>query len=865
MRALPSPTRALSRALRATLAGACAGAAALLLLALPQPVQAQDTARGMLLYTNPQVLGNRGCGNAACHGSLPAGAQNGIANGRDAARIKQSIEVQGQMAFLKGRLSDEDLNDIAAYIAQRLGGLPTLLPVAPRAQPRIEPEGFNFGVQAVAIAAPARSFSFSNASTAGAPLVLQSVGVTAGSDFSIVGGTCNPGLSLAAGASCTVAVSFRPTLAGTRSATLTLVHDAGSTTASLLGLGGDSSPVIALSPTQLTFAQTLGTASPPQRVLVSNSGSAPLVLEALTVDGNQAAEFAVAAASTCTPGLVVPAGSNCAVELSFTPAAAGPRGASLLLRHNAGNGSSRVALVGQGNAAPSPELTLDATRLELGTQALGRAGTPRTLTLGNSGQAELRFLGFNLRGLHASDMVLGGSCAVGQPVPPGERCTVTVALLASGLGTRSALLEIASNTATGQASVALQGDAIPLPAPAVVLSQAALGFGRVSLGTDSVPRLVTLGNDGSAPLDISELGSSSGQFIREHDCPARLEPGARCRISVVFRPTGGSAAERVVVVSNAFSSPNSVVLTGVGVAEMLPTLAWDSAAGTLDFGAVDSGQASAVQTLTLVNNGPGTATVSSLALVGRQPEFFSLAGGTCTPGSRLEAGGRCTLQLQFAPGAAGLAAASLIVASDGSNPPEVALAGVGSVPVVDGGGTPPGGGGGTPPGGGGGTPPGGGGGTPPGGGSVLSPFATDRAAIDFRGPTIHTGSRSAPISLRVSNRGATTATIRALSTSSGFVLQDSGSTDACRGVPWTLPPGSSCTVAVVFAPSVGGASSGSLRIEAEDGSTLVLALEGEATTVYTNVGAGRMAPGWALALALAVALLWMLDFRKVRR
>ena len=818
-------------------------------LLLPAAAPAQDAANGSQLYQTVLVSGKRSCGNVACHGTLPAGAQNRIGNGIDAAKIKASIGVQSQMAFLAGKLTDEQLNDLASYIAQALGGTPVLLPVAAKAKPQITPAGINFGTQAIAIATPAQTLTVANAASATKALTLESVAITAGSDFALAGGTCTAGQVLAAGASCTVAVTFRPTLAGTRSGTLTVAHDAGSTTATLTGLGGSQAPHAVLSPTQLTFSQTVGATSPPQRVTVGNTGDAPLVFESIALGGAQAAEFALAASSTCVPGASVAPGANCALDLSFTPAASGTRNATLRLTHNAGTGSSTVGLLGQANSAPSPDLTLDATSIDLGTQAVGVTGTPRTLTLGNAGQADLVISALTLRGLHAADIVQGGTCAPGVPVAPGARCTVTLALKPAGLGTRSASLEIASNTPTGTASVTLLGEAIALPAPFVTLSQAALGFGRVTLGTESVSRQVAVSNSGSAALQIASIQSSSAEFVVTHDCPATLAAGAGCTLAVSFRPASTSAADSVVISSNAFSSPNSVALTGLGTSVALPALAWSEAVTKVDFGNVDVGQPSAAKTFTLLNNGPGAATVSSFALVGTTPEAFSQAGGTCAPGIVLQAAASCTLLLQFAPGTAGVASATLIVASDGSNPPELPLQGTGAASSGSGGGGDTGGGGGS-----------GGGGT--GVQPAASPFATDRALVDFRGTVVRTGGRSEPITLRISNRSNATATIRTLSTSSGFVLVDTTATDACRGVPWTLPPGTACTVAVVFAPSTGGPSSGTLAIAAEDGSTLEVPLQATANTEITNVGSGAMGAPWLPALAFAA---WALRRRKEQR
>ncbi len=824
-------------------------AAALLAALLPitPTAQAQDATNGALIYRTSQEPGKRSCANSACHGTLPGGAQNRIVGGKDAARIKAATGSESQMAFLANKLSNEQLNDVAAYIAQTLGGTPIYLPVAATPRPLLEPASINFGVQALAIATPAQTVTLSNAASATAPLVLGTLALTTGSDFALAGGTCAAGQSLAAGASCTVAVTFRPTLAGTRSGSLTITHNAGSSVLGLIGLGGSEAPVVSLSPTQLTFSQALGGTSGTQRVVLSNIGNARLVFDGVALSGSSAAEYAIDGASTCATGVSVAAGANCSVDIRFTPAAAGSREAALVLRHNAGSGSSTVALVGQASSAAAPTMTLDAALVDLGTQAVGLAGTARTLTVGNSGAANLVISALTLRGLHSADIVMAGSCQVGTPVAPGASCTVTLALKPAAVGTRSATLELASNTPTGTAGVSLQGEGVALPSPIVALSRPALGFGRVTLATTTAARTVTLSNAGSAELALGEIQSSSTEFAVTHDCPASLAAGARCTVGVAYQPAAAAnAAERVLIRSNAFSSPNSIVLTGLGVSSVLPVLAWTETAAEADFGSVAVGQSSATLTYTLNNQGPGEVAVSSFALTGSAPEAFSIAGGTCSGGIRLAQGASCTVLLQFVPEVAGARRATLLVASDGTNPADVLLSGIGSASTTPAPNPTPGP---TP------TPnptP-----TPTPGTPSTSPFATDRAMLDFRATVVRTGGRSDPLSLRITNRSTAAATIRSATTSSGFVLEDSSATDACRGVPWTLPPGTSCSLAVSFAPSVGGTGSGTLTLTAEDGSVLTVAMAAEARTEITNVGGGggAFALHWLLLLVVAVALL----------
>ncbi|MEP7101339.1 MAG: choice-of-anchor D domain-containing protein [Burkholderiales bacterium] len=820
--------------------------------ALPIGAVAQDATAGGVLYTSAIVSGKQSCGNGACHGGLPGNPQNQIAKGLDASKIRAALGSKSQMNFLQGKLSDAQLNDLAAYVAGVLGGSPSYLAVAPVPKPTLSPASLSFPSQSIGTVSNVQTVTLANAASATGPLVVGTVTTSAGSDFAVAGGTCAAAMSLAAGASCTVALTFTPTVSGTRSGTLTVSHNGagGASNVSLSGAGGDTSPTLTLSPTQLSFSQTVGTSSDTQRVVVGNTGRANLVFSAITLTGANASEFSLAEGAGCSISTPVPSGSNCAIDIRFTPSDSGARTASLLLQHNAGAGSSTVTLSGQGNAGATAGLALDATLIDLGTQALGIAGPPRTLTVSNNGQANLQFTTISVSGANAAEIVRGGSCAAGTAVPPGGACTVTLALKPTALGTRSASLDIASNAPVGTASVTLTGEAVPTPAPFITLSQASVGFGRVTIGTTAVARTVQLSNSGGAALAIASIQSSSSELTTTHDCPASLAGGAACTISTTYAPKSATAAESIVITSNAFSSPNSIVVTGQGSTTPLPVLVWGSASPTaLPFGSVDVGSTATGTALTLLNNGPGAITVSDFGLAGANADAFSVGGGSCLGGVTLAAGASCTVVVTFVPNAAGPRSASLIVASSGSNPPDVALSGVGAISTNTGGGAGGVGSGGT----GGGT-----GGGAAAGGSGPTPFTADQAMVDFRSLLVQTGGRSAPLSVRISNAGAVTATITGVTATGGFVVQAAASsTDACQGVPWTLPPGASCTVSVLFAPSAGGAATGTLSIQSANAAALDVPLTAQATTTMTNTGGGGgVSLLWLALLALAVPALW---------
>ena len=786
-------------------------------------VSAQDAANGQQLYVSPKVAGKQSCSNSACHGSLPGNPQNRIVAGISAPKIRTALGGVSQMSFLSGKLTESEINDIAAYIAGTLGGTPTYIPVSGAPSVGVSPASVQFASQNIGTTSAAQSVVVSNAAGAAGALMISAIDVTSGSDFEVSGGSCAVGTSVSAGASCSISLRFKPTAVGARAASLTVRHNGsgGSSTVSLAGTAVDESPAVTLSPLTLSFSRVVGGTSEPQRVTVSSTGTAPLVLSSITLGGASPGDYLLDAGSTCTAGGSVASGSSCFVAVRFKPTSQGTRSASLAVAHNAAGSPSVVSLAGSGNASPLPGIALDATTLDLGQQVVGTTGAARTVTLSNNGESGLSFTSIKAVGADAADVVLGGSCAVGAIVPVQGSCTLTAALRPGTLGAKAASIEVASNAPAGTVSIGLSGSGIDAPAPEVGLSQVALGFGTVTLGTSSAPRVITLANTGTGPLSITAIESSSTEFTVGHDCPASLPAKASCRLNVVYRPAAANAAESILVVSDAPSSPNSIVLTGLGTDTALPTLAWQGGTSSLGFAATAVGSASASQSLVLVNQGPGTVTLGTTGVSGADAAAFTVTAGGCAAGAKLAPGASCTLQVGFVPSAAGAHGAVLQVSSDGTAPPAVQLSGTGV--GASGGGT--------------------------SGGSI----AASATLLDYRSVGLKTGQRSQPLAVVLRNTSATNATISAVNTTGPFVLVDTSAADACRSVPWTLPPGAACSVSVVYAPGVSGDSSGVLTVQTINGQKSEVMLAGQSTAQMTNVGGGAIEPVLLLWLVLIVA------------
>jgi Cep192 domain 4 len=105
--------------------------------------------------------------------------------------------------------------------------------------------------------------------------------------------------------------------------------------------------------------------------------------------------------------------------------------------------------------------------------------------------------------------------------------------------------------------------------PAVQLSETSLTFWGQVQGSTSPAQTVTLTNSGNGPLGITSV-AVSGDFAVSSTCGTTVAASASCSINVTFSPTsGGAATGFVTLADNAASSPQSIALSGTGMAGLV--------------------------------------------------------------------------------------------------------------------------------------------------------------------------------------------------------------------------------------------------------------------------------------------------------
>src|SRR5438876_171335 len=210
----------------------------------------------------------------------------------------------------------------------------------------LSPTSLTFSTQAIGTTSAANTVTLKNTGTA--ILTISSIAIT-GTNAGNFAQTHTCGSSLAAGASCGISVTFRPTASGTRTAAVSISDNAAGSPqkVTLSGIGTTAK----LSPTSLSFGVvaigTIGTLKPPKTVALTNVGTTALSITGIAITGTNVGDFFQS--HDCGSSLA--AGASCTISVTFRPTAIGTRRAAVSITDSAAGSPQKVALSGTGGAS----------------------------------------------------------------------------------------------------------------------------------------------------------------------------------------------------------------------------------------------------------------------------------------------------------------------------------------------------------------------------------------------------------------------------------------------------------------------------------------------------------------------------------
>lgn len=210
--------------------------------------------------------------------------------------------------------------------------------------------------------------------------------------------------------------------------------------------------------------------------------------------------------------------------------------------------------------------------LSFGNQAVGTTSDRQTLIFTNqlSGNVTLG------TPIIAGDFTMTGSTCIGQAIPGGDTCLVTVAFAPQSAGPHTGTVSLPNfyypDVIFGSAP--LTGTGI---AAGVTADRMTLPFGSQLIGTQSGLQYITLTSNDSAAVEFGTITTASTDFVisgAESTCPAAnnsLNAGQACTLAVAFAPQGSGSRTATLTISHpdAQAPPiATITLSGTGT---LPT------------------------------------------------------------------------------------------------------------------------------------------------------------------------------------------------------------------------------------------------------------------------------------------------------
>ena len=308
----------------------------------PTSLNFGDVATGVTSAVKSVTLKNSGKATLTITAITITGTNSGdfpetsTCTGTLAAGTTCLIKVQFKPSATGARSAAVSITDNAAGSPQQvpLSGTGTTAKLSPTPLP--------FGTWAVGLTSAVKKVTLTNVGTTA--LTISSIAVTGAeaADFPETATTCAS--SLAAAASCTVSLTFKPSTTGARSANLTVTDNAAGSPQQvpLSGIGTTAE----LTPTSLSFGSvTVGNTSAAKTVTLKNVGTTAITITSITIAGTAAGDFA----QTNSCGSSLAASASCTISVTFKPTTTGTRSAMLKVTDSAAGSPQTVSLTGTGS------------------------------------------------------------------------------------------------------------------------------------------------------------------------------------------------------------------------------------------------------------------------------------------------------------------------------------------------------------------------------------------------------------------------------------------------------------------------------------------------------------------------------------
>jgi hypothetical protein len=203
-------------------------------------------------------------------------------------------------------------------------------------------------------------------------------------------------------------------------------------------------PIVTLTPTSLTFPSVVvGTTSAGKSVTLANTGNATLNISSIATSG----DFALST-STKPCGSTLAAGTNCKIEVTFTPTQVGVRTGTLTITDNAPGSPQSVSLSGTGTV----QVTLTPTSKAFPATKVGSTSAAKVFTLSNKQSVALTGISIVTTGNFSVSTTTCSSSLAAK-----SKCTISVVFSPTQTGPTSGTLQVSDSALGGPQTSTLTG------------------------------------------------------------------------------------------------------------------------------------------------------------------------------------------------------------------------------------------------------------------------------------------------------------------------------------------------------------------------------------------------------------------------
>jgi Abnormal spindle-like microcephaly-assoc'd, ASPM-SPD-2-Hydin/Beta-propeller repeat len=243
----------------------------------------------------------------------------------------------------------------------------------------ISPATLHLG--SVAVGVSSKPFVVTLANLTSSSLSISNVSITGANaaDFAIGSSNCTG--SIPVKGTCTIQVTFTPSIVGIEGATLNITDsDPSSPQTVALAGNGLTPPPVFLSPANVDFgSQGVNTTSAAKTVTLKNNSAVLISGIAVSITGGSASSFAQT--SACTSSLA--AGASCTISVTFAPTATGSATATLSVSDTDASSPQTATLTGTGGTT-TPDFSIAAAPATVSVAA-GATGTSTVTVTGLNG------------------------------------------------------------------------------------------------------------------------------------------------------------------------------------------------------------------------------------------------------------------------------------------------------------------------------------------------------------------------------------------------------------------------------------------------------------------------------------------------